>query len=135
MRLSSPVIHNKLQVVHRDTAGHRITESLDHLDRSLGRRVFEHNLELWKRAMDLFELRQEPFLGVHDADILLAVTRYLTVQIQHHPFFLHRLENRIVVLVRLDTRFAVRRHPAWIRLDSRNTGLARLADLVHSQLG
>lgn len=73
MALASPIIHNQLQMVDGDRASDSVTEGLDHVDSSLGGSVFQDDLEFGESQVDVLQVTQELFLGVHHAHVLLIV--------------------------------------------------------------
>lgn len=73
MALACPIIHNQLQVVDGDRASDSVTEGLDHVDGSLGGGVFEDDLELGEGQVDVLQVAQELFFGVHHTHVLLVI--------------------------------------------------------------
>ena len=68
--LASPVIDNKLQVMYCDGTTNSIPQRLDHVDCSLSSSMLQDDLELGECQMNVLEVAQELFLGIHHAHIL-----------------------------------------------------------------
>ena len=92
--------------------------------------MLEHNAQLRKVRVDLFEVRQKQRLGVQDTHTLVSIAGNFTVQVEHHAALLHRLKDGEVHFIVLNATVAVRRHTAWIALHATYTSRRCTANLI-----
>lgn len=67
---ASPVINNKLQMVDGNGAANSLSKGLDHVDGSFRGSMLQDDPKLGESQMDVLEMMQEFFLGIHHTHIL-----------------------------------------------------------------
>jgi hypothetical protein len=105
--LTGPVIDDQLKVVNSDGATDRIAQTLYKFNSSSRCGMLKYNLQRWESLVELLELWQEPFLGIHDTDITFGIRWDFTMQVEDHPFFLHSLEDWVINFIVFNATIAV----------------------------
>ena len=116
--LPGPVVDGEREMVRGDGARDGVAEALDALDGGARRRVLEDDAQAREARVERAEVREERGLGVEHAGVRRGGRGHLAVEVEDHAGLLHRGEDGVVRLVRLDPALRVGGYAARVRFDA-----------------